>query len=156
MDKNGGSFINAFGIMPLVQDSPIDCLPPTHTSDQESGGYVPRDIKLTNDEFRRGNTFRRPVGDVECQFKFPRTFHIYDTGNIEVDGLLFNKKERNQFLGGALITVEEKVDGANIGISLDPERIGTDGRACIQVPEAVALCLHIIRVSISWTECLGE
>ena len=53
--------------------------------------------------------------------KFPRTRHLFDAGGNGVtrDDLLMTKKEAKEFLKGKIIAVEEKIDGANIGISVD-------------------------------------
>jgi len=54
-------------------------------------------------------------------FKFPRTRHLVDAGGSAItrDDLLMTKKEAKDFLTGKIITVEEKIDGANIGFSVD-------------------------------------
>eukprot|EP00794_Sanderia_malayensis_P014062 gene14061-15528_t len=53
-------------------------------------------------------------------FKFPRTMHVLDAGgsNVSRDDLVMSKNEAKIFIKGKTITVEEKIDGANIGISL--------------------------------------
>lgn len=53
--------------------------------------------------------------------KFPRTRHLFDAGGNAVtrDDLLMTKKEAKEFLRHKIIAVEEKIDGANIGISVD-------------------------------------
>jgi len=55
--------------------------------------------------------------------KFPRTHHLADAGGSAVsrDDLLMSKADCEQFLslGKSVVTVEEKVDGANLGISID-------------------------------------
>lgn len=77
-------------------------------------------------------------------FKFPRTKHLFDAGGSGVsrDDLLMDsgeeaafysphgpagrvlKKERvRKKVPPTLVAMEEKVDGANIGISLDPETL---------------------------------
>ena len=132
LDKNGANFIQMFGALPVTQDWSTDeevlvASTAAASLHAEAASYKPREMALTDEELRRGNTCRRPCGEVECQFKFPRTFHILDTGNMEADDLLLDVDEANLFLGKS-ITVEEKVDGANIGISLDPEETASDGR----------------------------
>ena len=86
-------------------------------------------------------------------FKFPRTKHLFDIGGSGVsrDDLLMDSGEEAYFYGegGAargyagkgrtaknkgsptLVAIEEKVDGANIGISIEPEslRIRVQNRA---------------------------
>ena len=54
-------------------------------------------------------------------FKFPRTRHLVDAGGSAItrDDLLMTKKEAKDFLTGNIITVEEKIDGANIGFTVD-------------------------------------
>ena len=54
-------------------------------------------------------------------FKFPRTAHVLDAGGTAVsrDDLLLPDSEAAQFFDGVTVVVaEEKVDGANLGISL--------------------------------------
>ena len=68
-------------------------------------------------------------------FKFPRTRHLFDAGGSSVsrDDLLLDKGEENSFYTrqsanarrggggqgqGVLVAIEEKVDGANLGISI--------------------------------------
>lgn len=52
-------------------------------------------------------------------FKFPSTPHLAVLGNVDVRGdKVMSESERTAFLQHQLI-VEEKVDGANLGISLD-------------------------------------
>lgn len=74
-------------------------------------------------------------------FKFPRTRHLFDAGGSGVsrDDLLMDPGDENQFYSppargrgraqqaGKLVAVEEKVDGANLGISL-----GGDMQLCVQ------------------------
>ncbi|XP_065663786.1 uncharacterized protein LOC105844475 [Hydra vulgaris] len=53
-------------------------------------------------------------------FKFPRTRHLFDAGSNSVsrDDLVLSKKECEAFLKNQKLIIEEKVDGANIGISI--------------------------------------
>jgi len=52
-------------------------------------------------------------------FKFPSTLHLALLGSVEVrEDKVLSKAERNKFLLHQLI-IEEKVDGANLGISFD-------------------------------------
>jgi protein-tyrosine phosphatase/predicted kinase len=51
-------------------------------------------------------------------FKFPRTRHLYSLGSAERNDLLMTQSEQNEFLNKE-IYVEEKIDGANLGISID-------------------------------------
>lgn len=50
--------------------------------------------------------------------KFPRTPHLIDTGASTEDDLVYDIFPANGILEGNL-TIEEKIDGANLGISLD-------------------------------------
>lgn len=53
-------------------------------------------------------------------FKFPRTKHLVNIGGAERDDLILSKEE--QVLYTTKFTIkEEKIDGANLGISFDPE-----------------------------------
>jgi len=57
-------------------------------------------------------------------FKFPRTPHILDAGGSAVtrDDLLMDPLDATRtFLNGAQVLVEEKLDGANLGIRLNAE-----------------------------------
>ena len=55
--------------------------------------------------------------------KFPRTAHLFSAGgNIPRDDLLFSDKTRNLFFTSH-VTVEEKIDGSNLGFSLDPSTL---------------------------------
>jgi len=53
-------------------------------------------------------------------FKFPRTKHIYSLGSAERNDLLMTKDEQNKFLNTE-VYAEEKIDGANLGISIDAD-----------------------------------
>jgi atypical dual specificity phosphatase len=52
--------------------------------------------------------------------KFPRTPHLLDAGGGAVtrDDLVMSADDAAAWLGGATVVVEEKVDGANLGVSL--------------------------------------
>jgi len=54
-------------------------------------------------------------------FKFKRTKHIFDAGGNGVtrDDLVMTKKEAENLLKSSTFVIEEKVDGANIGLSMD-------------------------------------
>ena len=66
---------------------------------------------------------KRPEPKVESLdiLKFPRTRHLVDAGGSAVtrDDLLMTTKEAKTFLHGKVVSVEEKIDGANIGFSVD-------------------------------------
>ncbi len=54
-------------------------------------------------------------------FKFPSTPHLATLPGVDIrDDKVLTASERNEFLRHELI-IEEKVDGANLGISFDPE-----------------------------------
>jgi hypothetical protein len=60
-------------------------------------------------------------------FKFPTTPHLTLPGAFDIrEDKVMSESQRNEFLGNDLI-VEEKVDGANLGISFD-----SDGNSRIQ------------------------
>jgi atypical dual specificity phosphatase len=69
----------------------------------------------------------------EDLFKFPRTRHLFDAGGngVSRDDLLMDPNEEATFYSSrhhrVLIAVEEKVDGANLGIS-----IGHDMKVYVQ------------------------
>lgn len=56
--------------------------------------------------------------------KFPRTRHMLDLGGVSRDDLLMDAREVDAFLAAARdaggLVAEEKIDGANLGISMDP------------------------------------
>lgn len=53
--------------------------------------------------------------------KFPRTPHLANLGSSSVrDDKVFTDRERANFLEHE-VTLEEKIDGANLGISFDEE-----------------------------------
>lgn len=68
-------------------------------------------------------------------FKFPRTKHLFDAGGggVSRDDLLMDAGEEKKFYSQPgrgqqqLVAIEEKVDGANLGISID-----TDMNLCVQ------------------------
>ncbi|THY03619.1 hypothetical protein D6D01_10196 [Aureobasidium pullulans] len=55
--------------------------------------------------------------------KFPRTRHLYNAGSATRDDLILTSSDAEAFLDSfdpsITLTIEEKVDGANLGISLD-------------------------------------
>jgi len=54
---------------------------------------------------------------MEDFFKFPRTSHVMNMGAATRDDLVMDKKDLLKFLSNDII-LEEKVDGANLGISI--------------------------------------
>jgi protein-tyrosine phosphatase/predicted kinase len=60
---------------------------------------------------------RKPFDD-GIIIKFPRTKHLANLGAASRDDLIFDKKELDDFLKCSLL-IEEKVDGANLGIFKD-------------------------------------
>lgn len=50
--------------------------------------------------------------------KFPRTRHLHNLGGVSRDDLLLTQKEQTMYLNRNII-VEEKIDGANLGFSMD-------------------------------------
>ena len=73
MDRTGANFVQMFGALQVSQDWSTDHEAVSEAStgsvaaavsDVESTGYVPRKTALTDEELRRGNTCRRPCGDV--------------------------------------------------------------------------------------------
>lgn len=51
--------------------------------------------------------------------KFPRTFHLFDAGNsVGRDDLLHDTKSASVWFKNK-ISLEEKVDGSNLGISIN-------------------------------------
>ncbi len=60
------------------------------------------------------------VIDCNSVMKFPRTKHLANLGSMTKDDLLFNQKDLESFLSMDLV-IEEKIDGANLGIFYDYE-----------------------------------
>ncbi len=59
--------------------------------------------------------------------KFPRTRHLYNLGCASRDDLILDAAKVSQFLKlspGTKLIIEEKVDGANMGISIDVKTLG--------------------------------
>lgn len=87
--------------------------------------YQIRSIEDMNKLLQRFNA--EPYND-DSFFKFPRTCHLFDAREVDQtapcsvqrDDLLLNHKERELFFN-KLVTIEEKIDGANIGISVNSE-----------------------------------
>ena len=58
--------------------------------------------------------------------RFPRTRHLYNVGSATRDDLILSDREADSFLKASDdvgFVVQEKVDGANLGISVDPESL---------------------------------
>lgn len=58
---------------------------------------------------------------MEDFFKFPRTSHVMNMGAATRDDLVMDKKDLAKFLTNKNIILEEKVDGANLGITITEE-----------------------------------
>jgi hypothetical protein len=55
-------------------------------------------------------------------YKYPRTRHLYNLGAATKDDKIFTEKELATFLGpkaGQRLVVQEKVDGGNMGLSIE-------------------------------------
>ena len=95
------------------------------------------------------------TGDVDF-FKFPRTHHIADAGGSGVtrDDLVMSSGDAEQFLakGSATVSVEEKVDGANLGFSVDPttQQLMMQNRGHFVNEETAAQwrCVRILHTSL--------
>ncbi|MCO5613655.1 hypothetical protein L7F22_067933 [Adiantum nelumboides] len=69
---------------------------------------------------------KRPIEKPKDIYKFPRTRHLLNFGSATRDDLILTESDVTAFLDtsdGSVITVEEKVDGANLGISIDSETL---------------------------------
>jgi atypical dual specificity phosphatase len=71
------------------------------------------------------------VPNIDSIIKFPRTKHLVNMGSASRDDLLCTKDEQQLFLSNELY-VEEKVDGANLGISVMQDD-GDFGKSKIRV-----------------------
>lgn len=79
------------------------------------------------------NLYRGKIGlidndnkDIDLLIKFPRTRHLMNLGAMARDDLLMSKTDIKNMLDGE-ITVEEKIDGANLGF-----RLSSDGKIMAQ------------------------
>lgn len=69
------------------------------------------------------NKKTQATNKMENFFKFPRTSHLFSAGgmiprdDLETDGA--NKK----LFFSTSVTVEEKIDGSNLGLSIDPQTL---------------------------------
>lgn len=66
---------------------------------------------------------RGRLGEIPPLHKFPRTAHLFDAGGhaVTADDLLVGADDLSHFYGsGAVVIAEEKVDGANLGVSIGP------------------------------------
>jgi len=64
---------------------------------------------------------------MEKFYKFPRTEHLFNLGGATRDDLVLSPDAFKAFFApasGKVITMEEKIDGANVGFSLDAEGSG--------------------------------
>ena len=71
---------------------------------------------------KRGSHKKEPAKADKLEIlKFPRTRHLLDAGGSGVtrDDLLMTPRDADQFVKGKVISIEEKIDGANLGISID-------------------------------------
>jgi atypical dual specificity phosphatase len=69
------------------------------------------------------STWNMPEIVVDAQdsfFKFPRTRHILNLGCASRDDLIMTKQELAASCLNCDVWVEEKIDGANLGITIDP------------------------------------
>ncbi|AYV75980.1 MAG: hypothetical protein Terrestrivirus4_28 [Terrestrivirus sp.] len=57
---------------------------------------------------------------IEDIIKFPRTQHLLNLGSMTSDDIIINDKIKHYFVN-TYVTVQEKIDGSNMGISYDPE-----------------------------------
>jgi atypical dual specificity phosphatase len=70
-------------------------------------------------------TWKLPPIEIAVEYdmelmKFPRTRHLYNLGGASRDDLLLDSKTQNEFLTSKVV-IEEKIDGANMGISIEPD-----------------------------------
>ncbi len=73
-----------------------------------------------------GNSATQPDATVRLEnfFKFPRTPHLFDLGAATRDDLILSGNDLTTFFAsaaGKTITMEEKIDGANMGFSINEE-----------------------------------
>jgi atypical dual specificity phosphatase len=70
-------------------------------------------------------------GDSSCKIiKFPRTRHVFNLGSATRDDLILSGDDViTQFGQGKLLYVEEKIDGANLGISIQNNALVAQNRS---------------------------
>ena len=73
-----------------------------------------------SEELLRSVFESEPVELKSTLCKFPRTIHLFDAGGEAVtrDDLVMSASDGAAWLKDATVTVEEKIDGANLGVSL--------------------------------------
>jgi hypothetical protein len=79
--------------------------------------------RIGSSKSRRSSTEGKEQQNHEGLLKFPRTRHLFDTGGDAVtrDDILVPKSEHKLYWGAKTARkclVQEKVDGANLGISI--------------------------------------
>lgn len=84
----------------------------------------------TINTYEQGEAFLRSIGvspiEAVCSTsikKFPRTCHLLDAGGDGVtrDDLVMSSKDAEEWIRDCDVNVEEKIDGANLGISLSDD-----------------------------------
>ena len=60
--------------------------------------------------------------------KFPKTRHLYNLGSVQRDDLMVGSNELDNFLNQTLY-LEEKIDGANLGISIKDYKLVAQNRS---------------------------
>jgi len=71
-----------------------------------------------NDDIKEDESTNKNIIEYDHIIKFPRTKHIINLGAMTRDDLLYTSSEQKDFLNMELL-IEEKIDGANLGIFLD-------------------------------------
>jgi atypical dual specificity phosphatase len=66
--------------------------------------------------------------------KFVRTKHLINLGSVGRDDLLFTKNEIEEFLTNNNVVIEEKIDGANLGIFIEDNEIIIQNRSHFITP----------------------
>ncbi len=79
-------------------------------------------ITLTDDESINNllEKWKLPCIKIDTFTKFPRTKHLLNLGSVSRDDLMIKSTEVKDFLNTP-VCIEEKIDGANLGISIDSE-----------------------------------
>ena len=63
--------------------------------------------------------------------KFPKTPHLFDLGNVQSDDILVDEKTCDYFIKNCNVTIEEKIDGSNLGISMEDYKFVIKNRSHI-------------------------
>ena len=114
--KSAGNIIDGFykKLQPPSNNEKFFSEIHTVRSSIEAYNLLKNRFQVTISDINTGNDV------VEDIIKFPRTQHLINLGSMTSDDILINDKIKQYFVN-TYVTVQEKIDGSNMGISYDPE-----------------------------------